>query len=242
VFQAGFVTATPDGDSVRTVDTDVLVLPSPLLGPAAYEPLAAALSDQGAAAVVAHLPGGRWGPAEVLGVFVEQVRAHRPPTVLAHSNAGYLVPALRSRAPVEVALLVDAALPVAAGPTTLLAPPGFAAFVADLPVEGGLLPPWPRWWDPADVAGLFPSPQWQDRVTDEAPRLAPSYFTTAVEVPPGWEHERAAYLGFGSTYAEELAFARQAGWPVEVLDGHHLYLLAEPEASALAVLALRERA
>jgi hypothetical protein len=130
---------------------------------------------------------------------------------------------------------------VDAAPTTLPAPPGFAAFVADLPLEGGLLPPWPRWWDPADIGPLFPSPQWQARITDEAPRLAPSYFTTAVEVPLGWELERAAYLAFGSTYAEELAFARQAGWPVEVLDGHHLQLHAEPDATARAVLGLRER-
>ncbi|KRE58674.1 hypothetical protein [Phycicoccus sp. Soil748] len=122
--------------------TDVLVLPSPLLGPAVYDPLAAALTDRGAPARVAHLPSGRWAPLEVLAPFVEQAREHRPSALLAHSNAGYLVPALRARAPVDVVVFVDAALPLVPGATTLLAPPGFAAFVADLPQEDGVLPPW----------------------------------------------------------------------------------------------------
>ena len=62
-----------------------------------------------------------------------------------------------------------------------------------------------------------------------------------MEVPRGWQVQPAAYLGFGDTYAEELTFARTTGWPVRVLDGHHLHLLVEPGDTADAVLALRER-
>lgn len=220
---------------------DVLVLPSPLLGPAAYGPLAAALTDQGAPALVAHLPEGPFGPTEVLAAFVDQLRDSGASTVVAHSNAGYYVPAVRARVPVPVAVLVDAALPLGSGATTALAPPAFAELVARLPQEDGRLPPWPRWWDPADVAALFPSPQWLARVTDEAPRLPPAYLTATVEVPPRWAEQPAAYLAFGDTYAAELAFARTAGWPVEQVEGHHLQLLAEPAATARAVLGLRER-
>jgi hypothetical protein len=226
--------------SVPRVPTDVLVLPSPLLGPAAYRPLAAALTRRGAPARVAELPPDRLSPDAVLAAFVEQVRHSGASTLVAHSNAGYYVPAVRAQAPVAGVVLVDAALPLGTGESTLLAPPQLGELVAGLPQEKGLLPPWPRWWDPADVAALFPSRDWLAQVTGAAPRLPPAYFTTAVQVPSRWEERPAAYLGFGGTYAEELAFARGAGWPVRVLDGHHLHLLAEPDATAEAVLALRE--
>lgn len=225
---------------MRRVSTAVLVLPSPLLGPAAYGPLAAALGDRGAPAVVAALPADLT-PDAVLESFVDRLASSGASLVVAHSNAGYLVPALRAAHPVAAVVFVDAALPLAPGATTLLAPPQFGEFVAGLPLEDGLLPSWPLWWDPADVAPLFPSQDWLTRVTAEAPRLPPSWFTTPVEVPTGWATLPAAYLGFGATYAEELTFARSAGWPVDVVEGHHLHLLAAPDTTAEAVLALRER-
>ncbi|WP_406829611.1 hypothetical protein ABEG17_11445 [Pedococcus sp. KACC 23699] len=220
--------------------SDALVLPSPLLGPAAYLPLAAALDEHGVRARVAELPDGPLSPAVVLSAFVDQLHASGATTLVAHSNAGYLVPALCAEVPVPV-VLVDAALPLERASTTLLAPPQFGELLAGLPQEDGLLPPWPLWWDPADIGPMFPSVDWQRRVTAAAPRLPAAYFTTPVQVPARWEERPAAYLGFGGTYAAELTFARAAGWPVHVLDGHHLHLLAEPVATAQAVLALRER-
>lgn len=217
-----------------------LVLPSPLLGPAAYLPLAAALDEQGLRTRVAELPHGPLSPAVVLSAFVDQLRTSGATTLVAHSNAGYFVPSLCAEVPVPV-VLVDAALPLEGGSTTVLAPPQFGEFVAGLPQEDGLLPPWPLWWDPADVGPLFPSVDWFDRVAAAAPRLPAAWFTTPVQVPARWEERPAAYLGFGGTYAAELTFARTAGWPVRVLDGHHLHLLAEPVATAQAVLALREQ-
>lgn len=229
------------GASVARVSTEVLVLPSPLLGRAAYEPLASALTERGVRARVAELPEVALTPTAVLATFGEQVRDSGAATLVAHSNAGYFVPAVRAAFPVAATVFVDAALPRGAGPTTLLAPPQFGEFVAGLPQEGDRLPPWPRWWDPAEVAPLFPTQDWLERVTRLAPRLPPTYFTTPVEVPRGWEAQPAAYLGFGDTYAEELTFARAAGWPVRVLDGHHLHLLAEPGETADAALAMREQ-
>ena len=61
----------------------------------------------------------------------------------------------------------------------------------------------------SDIAALFPDEDWLDRVTREAPRLAPEYFTTPLPVPRGWEARPAAYLAFGDTYAAELAFAER---------------------------------
>ena len=157
--------------------------------------------------------------------------------VVAHSNAGYYAPAVTVELEVSTVYL-DAALPADDVTETLLAPAAFADFIGSLPVSDGLLPSWPHWWEPAEIAPLFPDEQWLDRVSREAPRLAPSYFTTPLPVPLGWEARAAAYLAFGDTYAAELAFARGAGWVVRQEAGHHLAHLAEPDRVAELLLAL----
>ncbi len=133
---------------------------------------------------------------------------------------------------------MDAALPDGAESETLLAPAAFAEFIESLPIRDGLLPPWPLWWDRADIATLFPDEDWLELVTREAPRLAPAYFTTPIPVPRGWEARPTAYLGFGGTYAAELAFAEHAGWPVRREGGHHLTHLADPDHVADLLLEL----
>ena len=144
------------------------------------------------------------------------------------------------RRPLDLPVVyMDAALPAAGVTETLLAPAAVRrASSSTLPQTDGLLPPWPAWWDRADVVALFPDEDWLDRVTREAPRLAPEYFTTPLPVPLGWEARPAAYLAFGDTYAEEVAFAEQAGWVVRREDGHHLQHLAEPDHVADLLLDL----
>ena len=135
---------------------------------------------------------------------------------------------------------MDAALPAEGESETLLAPAAFAELIETLPLHAGLLPPWPSWWDRADIATLFPDEDWLDLVTREAPRLAPAYFATPIPVPRGWEARPATYLAFGDTYAAGLAFAEGAGWAVRRESGHHLAHLAEPGRVAELLLDLLE--
>ncbi|SDP72697.1 hypothetical protein SAMN04489867_3635 [Pedococcus dokdonensis] len=208
-------------------ESRIVILPSPLLGPATYLPLAEALRDRGCATVVASLPASDVMPAAVLAAFRAVSEHHGATVLLAHSNAGFYAPTVAEPAGLPV-VFMDAALPAPGVTETRLAPAGFAQFIATLPLADGLLPPWPAWWDRADVAPLFPDDEWLDRATRAAPRLPPDYFTTPLPVPPGWESRPAAYLGFGDTYADELAFATTAGWVVRREEGHHLSHLADP--------------
>ena len=229
--------AVPSPDDVRP--PRVVVLPSPLLGAATYGPLASSLLALGVPTLVAPLPSGDVTPARVLDAFAAAVADHAATHVVAHSNAGYYTPALTTSSGVS-AICMDAALPGAGATETLLAPPAFAGFIDTLPRRDGLLPPWPAWWDRSDVAALFPSDEWLDRVTSEAPHLPPDYFTTPLAVPLGWEARPAAYLAFGDTYAEEVTFAEAAGWAVRREEGHHLRHLAEPDRVAELLLDLVE--
>ena len=216
-----------------------MLLPSPLLGSATYLPLAEALRERGPAAVVASLPSGEVTPERVLESFLSTARDHRATLLVAHSNAGYYAPSVADALGLPV-VFMDAALPAPGVAETLLAPPAFAGFIDTLPRRDGRLPPWPAWWDRSDIAALFPSDEWLDRVTREAPRLPPDYFTTPLTVPLGWEARPAAYLAFGDTYAEEVGFAQAAGWVVRQETGHHLRHLADPDGVADFLLPLLE--
>jgi uncharacterized protein YndB with AHSA1/START domain len=219
-----------------------LLLPSPFLGPVAYEPLAESLASQGDSAMVAVLPPAPFGAEDVLAAFVDQA-ARLPATVLVpHSNAGFYAPAVRAATPgVTATVYVDAALPEAHARRTPLAPPAFADTVAAMADDAGLLPPWTSWWETAELEPLFPSPEWLARVDREAPRLPAAYVRSFLPVPARWIDAPSGYLAFGDTYAAELAAARAAGWPTAAMDGHHLTLLSDPSGVAERVRDLRKK-
>ena len=228
---------TPDPASDAVAPARLCILPSPLLGPATYLPLAETLRERGVPTVVASLPAGEVMPGGVLHTFGAMAEHHQATVLVAHSNAGYYAPTLADSLDLPV-VYMDAALPASGVSETLLAPAQFAEFISTLPRHDGLLPAWPAWWDRSDVAALFPSDEWLDRVTREAPRLSPDYFTTALAVPQGWEARPAAYLAFGDTYADEITFAQKAGWMVRREGGNHLLHLAEPDRVADLLLDL----
>ncbi|HET9421484.1 MAG TPA: alpha/beta fold hydrolase [Nocardioides sp.] len=214
----------------------LLVLPSPLLGPAGYQPLADALRGRGHDTSVARCRE----PIHPDRLVAEWSEAGQSVDVLvAHSNAGYLAATVAAEAGVDAVLFMDAALPPATGPTRL-APPELFATLADLAADDGSLPPWTRWWPAEEMAEILPAP-WFDRVDAAAPRLSLEYFETEVSPPPGWSRASCAYLAFGTTYAAELAFAREAGWPVAEVAGHHLWHLARPAEVAAGLDALAGR-
>jgi len=214
----------------------LLLLPSPLLGPVGYQPLADALRGRGHDASVAECREPI-SPERLIAEWGEAARS--ADTLVAHSNAGYLAPAVAEAAGIGAILFMDAALPPAALPTRV-APPALLATLADLATDDGRLPPWTRWWPAEEMAKLLPAP-WFERVDAAAPRLSLGYFETEVSPPPGWSAASCAYLGFGTTYAAELAFAREAGWPVAEVAGHHLWHLARPAEVAVALDALAAR-
>ncbi len=210
----------------------LLFLPSPLLGPAAWAPVAALLDAR-----VADTAGATT-PTAVTAAFEAAARGLSEVVLVPHSNAGLYVPLLGERIGARATVYVDAAL-AGAGPDTPLAPPRFLELLEELAGADGLLPPWTQWWD--DVSELFPDEASRAAVEAGEPRLPLSYFTSRVAVPPGWVERPNAYLAFGDTYADEVAFALSQDWPLTVLPGRHLHQLVAPVevAAAIEELALR---
>lgn len=218
----------------------VIVLPSPLLGPAAYRPLASHLGTLGWEAVVAELPPPPFSPGQVRDAFVSAALVHRASVVLAHSNAGHYAAAVAETAGAATVVYVDAALPPEDGPSPL-APPALLDGIRHHAGPDGLLEPWTRWWPPEDVRALVPSPEWLERIEAEQPRVTLAYLCSTVPVPAGWWRRPSGYLAFGTTYAAQLAAARGLTWPVATLDGHHLHLLGDPAGVAATVVDLHAR-
>lgn len=222
----------------------VVLVHSPSLGPGSWGPLAAELRARGREVVVPSLLGVADGPPPVWERVVEAVAratAGLPPqapvALVAHSNAGLFVPVLVEHAdrPVAAVVFVDAGLPAGRAEGTPLAPPPFLEFLQGRADEHGLLPPWTRWWDAADVAELLPDDATRAAVQAEEPRLPLSYYRQAVPAPTAWTRVPAGYVAFGDAYAAETARARERGWPVRELPGLHLHHLVAPAAVAGAV-------
>lgn len=217
----------------------VLLLPSPLLGPATWRPVEVWLREQGHVAHTVDLGPGPRTPDRVLDAVGAAAAAAGEPVVLVpHSNAGLYAPYLSTLLDVRATVYVDAALPDPASEAedTPLATPALLGFLRTLADADGILPPWTQWWD--DVADLFPDPASRSAVEQEQQRLPLDYFTRRIPVPVNWTELPAAYLAFGETYAAERHRAIEAGWPTRTLAGGHLHELWDPAAVAAAVLDL----
>lgn len=217
-----------------------VLLPSPLLGGAAWEPVAEELRRRKRQVVVMDLSAVPANPADLLTAMTTALPV-ADVILVPHSNAGLYAPALAEHARVRATVFVDAALPTTE-PEARLAPPGLLEHLAGLADDTGTLPPWTKWWTASDLSGLFPDETWRKRIERSQPRLPLSYFTSRIRVPDGWATRANAYLAFGETYAEEVVAARRHGWPVEVLaDGRHLHMLHEPAIVTTAILELLRR-
>lgn len=231
------------------VEPAFVLLHSMLLGPSTWAPVAARLAASGAVAVVpsfvdvADLDDPPFWPrvAATVDDALTRLPPHQPVVLVAHSNAGLLVPAVvrAARRPVAGCLFVDASLPARTRPTPA-ATAERLAFLRTL-ATGGRLPQWTTWWSEDDVARLFPDRRTRSTVAAEQPRLPLSYYEQQLPVPAGWDRRPCGYLLFGPPYDRMADEARERGWDVDELPGGHLHQLVAPDAVAARLVAMTAR-
>lgn len=228
-------------DGCRIRDPLLVLMASPLLGPAAWEPVWRQLATLGwdvTLAPHASEPAPRTA-AEALAAYLGAVSAQRPVLLVPHSNAGNFVPALIAERKVVGVVFVDAVIPVDAGRQQLGTPEQIAA-LEPLADESGTLPVWTDWFDAADVDPLFPDPATRARIESAQPRLPLSYLRDSIQVTAGWTSTPAGFLAFGDTYAPERGRARANGWPVTTVNGRHLHMLVDPGRVAAEIISLAQ--
>lgn len=216
-----------------------LLLPSPLLTPATWAPTAAWLADTGHPVEVVAYPGDAPTPQAVVDAVLAAADGLSDLVLVPHSNAGLYAGYLADLVGARATVYVDAALPLLPGEDAPLAAPQLLDFLRELADDEGLLPPWTQWWD--DLGEVFPDDETRAAVEAGQPRVPLRYFTERVPVQEGWADRGCAYLAFADTYAEELAFARERGWPVASLAGGHLHQLHDPAAVGATILDLVHR-
>jgi hypothetical protein len=226
--------------------TDLFALiHAPVLGPASWQPVAAALTAAGRRVTVPSLAGFTAGGPPYAPALVELgagpvARAADPGDrviLVVHSGAGAFARALASAldAPEVAVIFADAGLPEPAGPTPVV-DDAFLPYLREIAV-GGIVPRWPQWFPDADPAELFPDEAARAAVEADARPLPLAFFEESV--PPGRRAAGGAgYLLFSAGYQPMAAQARERGWPVRELPGSHLHPLVAPADVASALIEL----
>ncbi|MDQ0994422.1 alpha/beta hydrolase [Streptomyces sp. V3I7] len=218
---------------------------SPSVGPSTWHPVADHLRAAGHEVRVPSLLHVGEGAPPFWPRVVDAVRddlrpvgPDSPVILVAHSNAGLFLPAIRAGLdrPVTGSVFVDAALPARRGPTPV-APPELLEFLRPMAVNGRL-PRWTDWWDEADVAPMFTDPAVRRTVVEEQPSLPLSYYEQHVPVPDGWDDHPCSYVLFGPPYDDLAADARERGWRVAHLPGAHLHQTVDPAGTARKLIEL----
>ena len=216
------------------------LLPSPLLGPSVWRPVARLLAAQGWNTVTCLPSAAVLSAQDVLAAFLDALPAHQELVLIPHSNAGAYVPALTTHRSVAGIVFVDAVLPPQRGRIPL-ASQASLAFLRGKADADGMLPIWTDWWEEAEVAALFADSETRARLEQEQPRLPFSYFEDSLPVPEAWDDRPAAYLAFGETYNREREEAERRQWPVITAAGRHLQLVNEPQQVATDLVNLMNR-
>ncbi len=219
--------------------TRLLLVHSPLIGPASWDLVAVSLAGQGYQVSIPDLTGTVAGGPPYCSRQAEVIArgaAGQPVIFIGHSGAGPLLAAagaIAGRASGYV--YVDAGLPIPGKTWMETVPPDLAAQVREMADDHGWLPPWPQWWGDEELAALIPDPGTRKRFVGGCPRLPLAMFEEIHPPAPGWPDTPAAYLLLSEAYRDEADRARALGWPVAEHPSHHLALLTDPGPIAAAL-------
>ncbi len=218
----------------------LLLVHSPLVGPATWNLVAADLAGGGCEVGVPDLTGTvTAGPPYCLrqAEVIARSASGRPAILIGHSGAGPLLAAAAAiMDQVRGYVFADAGLPIPGQTWMETVPPELAAQLREMADDQGWLPPWPQWWGDETLAGLIPDPAARRHFTAGCPRLPLAMFEEVHPLVPQWPDAPAAYLQLSEAYQDEAAKARELGWPVAERISHHLAPLTD---SALVAASLR---
>jgi hypothetical protein len=226
--------------------TSFVLVHSPLVGPATWEPVAEALRRRGATALAPDLGGiegadrAYWRQhAEAGAAALRGLPAGEQPILVGHSGAGVLLPPIRELAgrPVAGYLFVDAGLPQ---PGPRMGEGEFVAILREMDAAGER---YPNWTDEL-LSGILPDSNMRRRVLDDMRPQPFAFWEEEIPIFAGWPDAPCAMLRFvpNPAYDDAAEEARARGWPYAELAGGHFHPLVAPEEVTTAMLELCMRA
>ena len=164
---------------------------------------------------------------------VSHALAHIPKgqavTLVAHSGAGPLLPAIRQYLPnhANAYIFVDAGIP-RDGATRLdlmkSEDPEWAEPFQEELESGERFPNWSM----EDLRDVIPDESLREQIVAEIRPRGLSFFTEPIPVFSEWPDAPCVYIRFSGPYDRPAAQARQAGWPTYDMEAGHFHMLVDP--------------
>ena len=223
-----------------------LLIPSPLLGPASWRPVAEVLQGLGQEAVIAAPAMTTTADLDHVTPWINDILEVEPPndrlsTVLVtHSAACPRAPLAVDHLigkgwSIEAMILVDGRFPDGRAFTDSV--PRYGAMLDGMIRPDDYLPPWPRWWGSL-VEGLVVDPVARDLVFNEARPVPRTWFDQPCPVPELPAAVGQGFLSFGPGYEEACRTADGEGWLTRRLAGDHLHQVVAPVSVAGTLMAM----
>jgi len=156
-----------------------------------------------------------------------------PISLVAHSGAGPLLPAIRASLPnpIQAYVFVDAGIPEAGATRLDLMKSEDSDWVKQFQEyleAGGQFPN----WSTEDLQEIIPDDSLRTRMVAEIQPRALDFFTEPIPVFEGWPDAPCAYILFSEPYKSAAVYARESGWQVHELEAGHFHMLVDPKAVA----------
>ena len=214
-----------------------VLIHSPLVGPLTWSLVAAEMRQRSFDVMLPNLedsPDSKEPYWKQHAESVSKALAHIPNetslTLVAHSGAGPLLPAIRRSLanPVGAYVFVDAGIPRDGSSRLDLMksedPESAAQFQEEL-MRGELFPSWS--FD--DLQEVIPDASLRGQMVAELRPRGLDFFTEPIPVFDGWPDASCIYIQFSAPYKQPAAQARHAGWPIYELNAGHFHMLVDAE-------------
>ncbi len=228
------------------MDSLIVLVHSPLVGPFTWSPVAQHLQAGGFDVLVPMLTDSGETPPAYWQQYVACVRdalvlipQERPLVFVGHSGAGPLLPALAyaARHPVKAYLFVDAGLPHpdrSQLDEMEVSVPAIAQELRQLLASGERFPN----WSDEDLSDDLPDRGVRQQVLAEVQPRSLDFFEEVMPDIPGWPDAKSGYLLFTEGYRHFLEQAQRAGWPNRTFQAGHFHMLVDPAAVAAVLVEL----
>jgi len=229
------------------VDDYFILIHSPLVGPLTWSLVAEDLRGRGLDALAPTLHDGdtslpywrRFAAAVVRAL--EAIPADRALTLIGHSGAGPLLPAIgrRSGRHIDAYVFVDAGIPLGERSYLDGIEAGNPALAAQLRQHLGAGGHFPEWGE-EDLRAALPDERLRREMMAE---LHPHPLAFFEEPIPGFANGPDApcgYLRFSPPYIPEAERAQQEGWAYCEIEAEHFHMLVDPAGVATALIDLTQ--
>jgi hypothetical protein len=215
-----------------------VLIHSPLVGPLTWKLVADEMRQRNIDVVVPILedspdsPDPYWKQhAESVSQALAQIPKGTPVTLVAHSGAGPLLPAIRKSIanPIHTYLFVDAGIP-RNGATRLelmnSEDSDWAKEFQEYLEGGGYFPN----WSVDDLQEIIPDESLRAQMVAEIHPRALDFFTEPILVFEDWPDAPCVYILFSEPYKRAAVQTRESGWLTYELEAGHFHMLVDAKA------------